>query len=75
MDDTPVFRVIKPLVSIACLICVVESQRTGISLSISKTGIEWVAIATDPIKFWFANAMLVAFAILGLSPPGYYRTR
>jgi hypothetical protein len=75
MDDTPVFRIIKPLVSIACLICMVESQRAGSTLWISKTGIEWVTIATNPIKFWFANAMFIAFAILGLSAPSYYRAR
>ncbi|AYC34762.1 hypothetical protein D3880_21355 [Pseudomonas cavernae] len=69
MEDSALFRVIKPLVSIVCLLLVIESFRTGTTLSLGRTGIDWISQASHPARFWVANLVLVAFAVLGLIGP------
>ncbi|UTW09721.1 hypothetical protein [Pseudomonas benzenivorans] len=66
MENSLFFRVVKPLVSVACLILLIESLRTGSTLGFGKTGFYWVSQAVHPVRFWVANISLVALAVLGL---------
>jgi len=69
MESSTFFRVIKPLVSIVCLILIIESLRTGTTLAVGRTGFSWVSQDMRPVGFWFANLALLAFAVLGLLGP------
>jgi hypothetical protein len=69
------YRVIKPLASIACLMILIESLRTGMTLGFGRLGLDWVSQEDRPIEFWVANITLFTFAVLGLVGPVYKRCR
>ncbi|UVE17633.1 hypothetical protein NVV93_19040 [Pseudomonas sp. LS44] len=64
-------RLFQTLVSIVCLIVLIESLRTGSTIALGRGHFHWVSKDEVPVRFWVANLILLALAILGfVSKPG-----